>query len=150
MNTHKLTLALLSGFCAAPAFACGGPELGDFQLRVLTASMITAPILAALLVDRGAFALAACALNLKRLHRPSIAGPLLAFVAVVVALGSVAGRDIELAIGGFALVPVAAMICAVSFARSVIVDMRGQAGPQLLRVFAVAAFVAIALLRTFT
>ncbi|MDP2341311.1 MAG: hypothetical protein Q8O67_10150 [Deltaproteobacteria bacterium] len=151
MTPQKLTLALFSIlfslFWAAPAFACGGPVFGDFQLRVLTLSMVAAPVLAALLVDRGAFALGACALGLQRKHRPTAAGPLLALFAVTIALTSVASRDLNVAVAGFAFVPVAAAVCTLSFVRSVLIDMRGQPRAQLLRVAAVAGFVAIALLR---
>ena len=120
--------------------------LGDLQLRVLTASVIAAPILAALLVDRGAFALAACVTGLKRRHRPSVVGPLLTVFAISIALTSVAAHDINAAVAGFAVIPVAAAVCAVSFTRSVLIDMRGQTAPRLLRVLAVAGFVAIAML----
>lgn len=153
MKTQTLTRALLPSMAgllvAAPALACGGPAVSDFQMRVLTAAMITAPVLAALLVDRGAFALASYALNMKRRHRPTAFGPLLALVAVTVALGSVASRDMDVAVVGFALVPLAALVCGLSFVRSVIIDMRGHRPAQLVRAAAIAAFVTIALVRVF-
>lgn len=140
------------------ALACGGGvhgaqevprgDIGDFQLSLLMAAMIAAPILAALLVDRGAFALAGYANGLKRRHQPSAVGPMLAVVSVVLAVGAVTARDFNLAMVGFAVVPVAAAACAVSFVRSVIIDLRGQPAAQALRVSAVVLFVALAVART--
>ncbi len=145
--TKKLALPSLGLLVAAPALACGGPAIGEAQMQVLTASMIAAPVLAALLVDRGAFALGAYAMDMKRRHRPTALGPLLALVAVVVAACGGVARDLDLAVVGFGVVPLAALVCFLSFVRSVAIDQRDQPRAQLLRVAAVAAFVAIALLR---
>jgi hypothetical protein len=151
--TNKLLVALapFTALVAGPALACGhsAVAVNDLQLRILTASMVAAPLLAALLVDRGAFALAAFATGLKRRHRPSALGPVLAMVAVVIALSSVGAHDLNLAVVGFAFVPVAAVVCGLSFLRSVRIDLRGRPGPQLLRVGAFVAFALIALARLF-
>ncbi len=148
-NKHVGLLAsVVAAFAAAPAWACG-PAVNDAQMSVLTASMVAAPILAALLVDRGAFALAAYATNLPRRHRPTALGPMLALVSVVIALSSVGAHDINMAVVGFAFVPLAAAVCGLSFLRSVLIDMKGRTGPQLLRVGAVVGFVALALTRVF-
>lgn len=145
-NKHVGLASLVAAFAAAPAMACG-PALDEPQFAVLTASMVAAPILAALLVDRGAFALAAYATNMPRCHRPTALGPILALLSVVIALSSVGAHDINLAVVGFAFVPAAAAVCMASFLRSVVIDMKGQVGPRLLRLGAVFGFVALALLR---
>lgn len=154
------TLAVFgAAFGSAGAFACDGSSISsspapnghitDLQLSILMASMVAAPILAALLVDRGAYTLAAYANGMKRRHLPSAVGPLLAVAAVVVALGAVTARDFNLAIVGFAVVPVAAAACAVSFARSVIVDMAGHRAAQAVRTGAVAVFIALSIARLY-
>lgn len=144
---RRLSVVAASVLAASPALACGGPRLTSLQMSVLVASMATAPILAALLVDRGAFALGAHAMDLQRRHTPTVIGPVLAAIAVVVALGGASVHAVGAATLGFALVPVAAAVCGISFVRSVIIDLRGQLRAQLLRVGAVVAFAALALAR---
>ena len=107
--------------------------------------MLAAPLLAALLVDRGAFALAAYAMGLKRRHQPSALGPLIAVASVVVAVASFTARDYHLGVVGLALVPFAAGVCSLSLLRSLIIDMRGDNLARAVRVFGIAAFVAAAL-----
>lgn len=144
-NKLPVVLAPLAAVVAGVlAYPRGSDGVGELQLSILVASMVTAPILAALLVDRGAFALAGYALGLKRRHQPSAAGPLLAVAAVVTALFSVSVHDFNLAVVGFAFISIAAVFCAASFVRSVAIDLRGQLAPQALRVAAVVCFVALA------
>lgn len=142
--TNKPTLVLLSLLVAAPAFACGGSAFSDSQLRVLMLGALCVPLLAALLVDRGAFALAAATLGLKRLHRASIVGPLLGVSAPLLGFFGAATSNVYLAVAGFALVPAAVVVCAWSFGASVLIELRGNKKAQLLRVLAVVAFAAAA------
>ncbi len=130
---------------AAPAMACGGPSFTNAQVSVLTLSVFAAPILAALLVDRGAFALGAIALGLKRKHRPTMMGPFLALLAVLGATAAVSRSDIDSAVVAFSVIPVAAAVTGLSFVRSVIIEQRGNRRAQLLRVAAVVLFSGIAL-----
>ena len=116
-------------------------------MGLLTVSVATAPLLAAFLVDRGAFALGAYAMDLQRRHKPTVYGPLLAFAAIVVSFFGAHARNIELATVGFALIPVAALVCGLSFVRSVAIDLRGQRGAQILRVAAVVGFGVMAMVR---
>ena len=146
-DTLRRLLPAVAVVAASPAFACGGPRFTEAQMGLLTLSMATAPLLAAFLVDRGAFALGAHAMDLQRRHKPTIFGPLLAFAAIAVSIFGAQARDIELATVGFAMIPVAAVICGLSFVRSVLIDLRGQRRAQLLRVGAVVGFGAIALAR---
>jgi len=145
--TNKHLVALGSFLAAAPAFACG-PRFTDTELHVLSWSMLAAPLLAALLVDRGAFALAAYSMGMKRRHAPSAFGPMVAVAAVAIALLSVGARDVHLAVFGFALIPLAAALCSISLLRSVLIDMRGNTAAVLLRVSAIVLFVALALANT--
>lgn len=141
-------LPLAAMFVAAtPALACGGPAVSNFQMGILVLSMAAAPLLAALLVDRGAFALGGFAFNLKRKHNPTAAGPLLALAAVVISSGSLAMHNLEMAVLGFAVVPVAALVCGLSFVRSVIIEQRGAPRAQLLRIVAIAGFGLIGMVR---
>ena len=108
-------------------------------------SMVAAPILAALLVDRGAFALGAVATGMKRRHQPTLLGPFLALVAVFGTVAAVSVSDVDAAVMAFSVIPVAATICGLSFVRSVLIDQRGNRRAQALRVAAVVAFSAVAL-----
>jgi hypothetical protein len=143
-DTIRRLLPVAAVFAASPAFACGGPDVSSTQMGVLMASMLTAPLLAALLVDRGAFALGAYATKMQRKHKPTIIGPVLALLAVFVTLAAVNARDLDLAVTGLAVVPVAAAVCGLSFIRSVIIEQRGQPRAQALRVVAVVLFGALA------
>jgi len=147
MNTtlHRL-LPVLAMFSAAPALACGGPQLSTSQYAVLVVSFLSAPILGALLVDRGAFALAAHARGLRRKHRPTLLGPVLAVFAVLVAIAGVSTNDVELAFLGAVAVPFAAAVSALSFVRSVIIEQRGQRYAQALRVAGVVGVSALLVL----
>ena len=146
-DTLRRLVPVAAVFAASPAFACGGPRLNSAQMGVLMLSMATAPMLAALLVDRGAFALGAHAVDLERKHKPSIVGPLLAMIAVAVSLTGASMGALGLATVGFTLIPVATVICGLSFMRSVIIDQRGNRRAQTLRVLAVVGFSALALAR---
>ena len=139
-DTLRRLLPAVAVVAASPAFACGGPRFTSTQMGLLMASMATAPLLAAFLVDRGAFALGAHAMDLPRRHKPTVVGPLLALVAIVVALAGAQSRQIEVATFGFALIPMATTICGLSFVRSVLIDLRGQRRAQALRVGAVVGF----------
>lgn len=144
-TTRLLPLATV--LLATPAFACGGPRLSSAQMGILMVSMAAAPLLAAFLVDRGAFALAGYAFGLKRKHQPTAVGPVLAVAAVAISLGSMAMHNLDMAVIGFGLVPVAAAICGLSFLRSVIIEQRGNRRAQLLRVGAIFGFGLLAMAR---
>lgn len=147
MNTTlRRLLPVLALFSAAPALACGGPQLTSGQFTVLVVSLFSAPILAALLVDRGAFALAAHARGLTRRHRPTLLGPVLAVFALLVAAAGVFSNDIDLAFLGAVAVPFAAGVSALSFVRSVIIEQRGQPRAQALRVAGVVGVSALLVL----
>jgi hypothetical protein len=147
MNTtlHRL-LPVLALFSAAPALACGGPQFTTGQFAVLVVSFFSAPVLAALLVDRGAFALAAHARGLSRKHRPTLLGPILALFAVLVASAGVFANDIDLGFLGAVAVPFAAVVSGLSFVRSVIIEQRGQPRAQALRVAGVVGVSALLVL----
>ncbi len=145
-DTLRRLLPVAAVFAASPAFACG-PHLSQAHMNLLMLSMASAPLLAAFLVDRGAFALGAHAADLQRRHRPTVLGPILAALAVAIGLGGAATGHVTVATVGFGLVPVAAVICGLSFARSVIIDQRGAPRAQLLRVGAVVGFALLALAR---
>jgi hypothetical protein len=143
--TLLLSLALFS-LVSLPAAACGGgSHLSWEQGAVLKASLLTAPLLAALLVDRGAFALGTYALGLKRRMRLSPVAPLLAVAALFTVGFAMTRSDLDMALAGLALVPLAAAAGTVSFLRSVFIEMRGQPRAQLLRLGAVLAFAVLAL-----
>ena len=144
-DTLRRLTPIAAMVAASPAFACGGPRLSGAQMGVLTVSMLTAPLLAALLVDRGAFSLAAHALGMKRQHRPTAIGPVLALLAVTVAMAGIGSRDVDMAVAALTVVPVAAVVCGLSFVRSVIIEQRGQPRAQALRVAAVALFSSLAI-----
>lgn len=135
-TTHRLVPALAL-VAATPAFACGGPSFTTTQAVTFYLALFAAPLLGVLLVDRGAFALAAHARGLARKHRPTALGPILALAAVFVGIAGVFTRDVDLGIVGASIVPVAAIICGLSFVRSVIIEQRGQPRAQLLRAGAV-------------
>jgi hypothetical protein len=147
MNTtlHRL-LPVLAMLSAAPALACGGPQFTTGQFTVLLAAFFSAPVLAALLVDRGAFALAAHARGVARQHRPTLLGPVLAVFAVLVAVAGVVTNDIDVAFLGAVAVPFAAVVSALSFVRSVIIEQRGQPRAQALRVVGVVGVSALLVL----
>lgn len=150
MNTTlRRLLPVLAVFTAAPALACGGPDVSSTQMKLMLLTLVSAPALGALLVDRGAFALAAFSRGLKRKHRPTILGPVLALAALFVAVGGLGTNDVDLAVAGLALVPVATVVCGLSFVRSVIIEQRGQPRAQLLRAGAVVAFSVLALVPFF-
>ena len=145
MNTMlRRLLPAVSVFAAAPALACGGPDISSTQMGVLMASMVAAPLLAALIVDRGTFTLAGHVRGLTRKHRPTVVGPILAAVSLIVTFFGVTQSDVDLAVAGFALVPVAAAICGMSFIRSVIIEQRGQPKAQALRIAGVIVFSLVA------
>ena len=146
-DTLRRLLPAVAVVAASPAFACGGPRFTETQMGLLMVSMATAPLLAAFLVDRGAFALGAHAMDLQRRHKPTVVGPLLALIAVAVSLAGASSRQIDVATFGFALIPVATMICGLSFVRSVLIDLRGQRRAQALRVGAVVGFGLLAMAR---
>ena len=147
MNTtlHRL-LPVFALFSAAPALACGQPHLSTSQYVVLAAALFSAPVLGVLLVDRGAFALAARVRGLRRLHRPSLLGPVLAGFAVIAACAGFATSNVALAFLGAVTVPFAALASALSFARSVLIEQRGQRSAQALRVAGVVGVSALLLL----
>jgi len=138
-STFRRLLPAVSVFAAAPALACGGPVASSALMGVILASMVAAPLLAALIVDRGTFTLAGHMRGLTRKHRPTVFGPILAAVSLIVTFIGVQS-DVDLALTGFALVPVAAAICGMSFIRSVIIEQRGQPEAQALRVAGVIVF----------
>jgi hypothetical protein len=142
---HRL-LPVFALFSAAPALACGEPHLSTSQYVVLAVSLFSAPILGVLLVDRGAFALAARVRGLRRLHRPSLLGPVLAVFAVLAAITGFTTSNVEVAFLGAVTVPFAAMVSALSFARSVLIEQRGQRSAQALRVAGVVGVSALLLL----
>jgi hypothetical protein len=145
-DTLRRFLPVAAVFAAAPAFACG-PHLSHAHMSLLQLSMASAPLLAAFLVDRGAFALGAHAADVPRRHRPTVLGPIVAILALAIGLGGAANNHFTIATIGFSLVPVAAVICGLSFVRSVIIDQRGAPRAQLLRVGAVVGFSLLALAR---
>lgn len=146
MRRSTLVASVLTAMTvAAPAFACGGPRFSGLQVSALMASMFAAPILAALLVDRGAFALGTMVMGIKRRHAPTLVGPFLALAAILGTLAAVSVSDVDAAVVAFSVIPVAAIVCGLSFVRSVIIEQRGNPRAQALRVAAVVGFSVVAL-----
>jgi ABC-type proline/glycine betaine transport system permease subunit len=83
---------------------------------------------------------------MKRKHRPTAIGPVLALLAVTVAMTGLGSRNVDMAVAALTVVPVAAVVCGLSFVRSVIIEQRGQPRAQALRVVAVALFSSLAII----
>jgi hypothetical protein len=144
-----LLVVAVAAFAASPAFACGGMHMSTTEQTVVLGALATAPLLAALLVDRAAFALGATLTGLTRRHRPSIAGPLVAAMALVAGVAALSAGDPRPGFVGLALVPLATVLCSATFARSLAVDMAGSRWPRVLRAASVVVFAVLALARIF-
>jgi molybdopterin biosynthesis enzyme len=69
----------------------------------------------------------------------------LALAAILGTLAAVSVSDVDAAVVAFSVIPVAAIVCGLSFVRSVIIEQRGNPRAQALRVAAVVGFSVVAL-----
>ncbi len=146
MSAKHTALAALTITAAAPALACGGPSFSSTELVMLMLGLGSAPLLAALTVDRGAFSIATHAMKMKRKHQPTAFGPLLTLIAIAVAFTGIGMGSESFAYMGLAIIPVATVVSGLSFVRSVIIEQRGHLLSQVLRVGAVALFAVLGVL----